>query len=78
MANVNISIKEEAYRYLKSLKDKNKSFSDIILEIKKKESGMKGSKERLMRFFGVLENSNWKTMEKKMKEFRREFEDRLK
>ena len=38
MVNINISIKEEAYSFLKSFKAKDKSFSDVILEFKKKNS----------------------------------------
>jgi predicted CopG family antitoxin len=35
MSSVNISIKKEAYDYLKSLKRETQSFSDIILSFKK-------------------------------------------
>ncbi|OKY77427.1 MAG: DNA binding protein containing RHH/copG family domain [Candidatus Methanohalarchaeum thermophilum] len=36
MPSKNISIKEEAYKRLKELKDKEKSFSDVILELTEK------------------------------------------
>ncbi len=73
MGSVNISIKEDAYRFLKSLKSGNKSFSDVILEFKDK----KGSKEAVLRFVGVLKDKkDWDLMEKNMGEFREEFEER--
>ncbi|MBU4069861.1 MAG: antitoxin VapB family protein [Nanoarchaeota archaeon] len=80
MVSVNISIKKEAYNFLKSLKAKDASFSDVILEFKEREIGKKGSKESVMKFFGVLKNKNidWKAKEKRMGEFREEFEKRLK
>ncbi len=36
MPSKNISIKEEAYKRLKELKGKEKSFSDVILELTEK------------------------------------------
>gem|GEM_PF-1775686 len=71
MGSVNISIKDEAYRFLKSLKRKDQSFSEVILGFREK----KGDKENLMRFFGALKNKEiaWKEREKRMKEFREEF-----
>lgn len=71
MANINISIKEEAYNFLKSLKAKNKSFSDIIL-------GFKSKDKNIMSFFGVLKDKDWKEKESSMLEFRKSFNRRLK
>ncbi len=73
MTNVNISLKEEAYKFLVSLKKENKSFSDVVLEFKKE----KGSKENIMNFFGVLEDVDWGLREKNMREFREGFEKRM-
>ena len=75
MTNINISIKKEAHEFLKSLKSDNKSFSDVIIEFKHK----KGNKENIMRFFGVLKDSgvDWKEKEKRMKDFRKEFDERI-
>ena len=70
MVNVNISIKEEAYRYLKSLKSKDKSFSQVILEFKK-------NNRNILRFFGVLKEVDFDSRAKKMAEFRKEIEDRF-
>lgn len=47
MVSMNISIKREAYDFLKKLKTKDKSFSDVILNFRK-------DKARPMDFFGVL------------------------
>ena len=75
MGSVNISIKEEAYKFLQAIKASNESFSDAILKFKEK----KGSKENLMRFFGALSDKdiNWDEKERKRKEFREEVEKRL-
>ena len=70
MVSINISIKEEAYDFLKNLKDKNKSFSDIILSFKKENSGIN-------RFFGLLKDLDWDEKEKAMKELRGSFAKRL-
>lgn len=70
MASVNIAIKEEAYRFLKSMKSENESFSDVILHFKDREKG-------ILRFFGKLRNIDWKEREKHMKSLRTEFEERL-
>lgn len=70
MVSINISIKEEAYDFLKNLKDKNKSFSDIILSFKKEHSG-------IARFFGVLKDLDWDEKEKAMKGLRGSFAKRL-
>lgn len=80
MASVNISITEEAYRYLKMLKGKEKSFSDTILEMKSRGAFRKGSKENVLRFAGVLKDSNinWSKAKKRMESFRNSFNKRLK
>lgn len=80
MASINISVTEEAYRYLKMLKGKEKSFSDTILEMKNRGAFRKGSKENVLRFAGVLKNADidWSKAEKRMKSFRNSFNKRLK
>ena len=52
MGSTNIAIKDEAYLFLKSMRGKNDSFSDVILRFKEK----KGSKEAIMKYFGALKN----------------------
>ena len=76
MSSVNISIKKEAYEYLKSLRRKDESFSDIILEFKEKK---RGTAKDLLKYFGAMKDMdiNWKEKEEKMNEFRRSFERRL-
>lgn len=71
--SMNISIKDEAYEFLSSLKSKDKSFSDVILEFKE----CKGNKENIMGLFGALKNIDWEKREKNIKEFRKEFDDRV-
>ncbi len=70
MASINIAIKEEAYRFLKSRKGKEESFSDVILGFKNKETG-------ILRFAGALKDKDWTKREESMKELRRSFEERL-
>ena len=67
---VNISIKEEAYSFLKAFKSKDKSFSDVILDFKEKRGNF-------MDFFGALKDTDWNDGESSMKEFRRSFSKRL-
>ena len=72
---MNIAIKDEAYNFLKSLKAGDESFSDVILKFKEK----KGSKEAIMKYFGVLKDKgiDWNEKEKRMKGFRGEVEERI-
>lgn len=78
MTSMNISLTKEAYVYLKLLKGNEKSFSDVVLELKERGE-KKGSKEAVMKFFGVLKDKSidWKAKETRMKAFRREVEERL-
>ena len=71
MSSINISVKKEAYDFLKNLKTESKSFSDIILSFKKEQN-------HVMRFFGALKDSDWENKEKNMKIFRKSFNKRLK
>jgi predicted CopG family antitoxin len=79
MVNINISLTEEAYNFLKSLKGDNKSFSDVVIEMKEKGCYKKGSKEAIKKYFGILKNRdiNWEERERKMKEFRDGFNKNL-
>lgn len=70
MTSINISLKKEAYEFLKKLKTKDKSFSDVILGFKKEPSD-------IMKFFGALKNSDWDGKEKNMENFRNSFNKRL-
>ena len=76
MVNINISIKKEAYDFLSSLKAKNKSFSEVILDFKKNEY-KKGSAKSLLRFAGVLKNVNWEEREREIKFLRKDFDKRI-
>ena len=70
MASMNISIKREAYDLLKQMRGKGMSFSDVIL-------GFRKQNKSVMRFFGALKDVDWDAREKRMKEFRDEFDRRL-
>lgn len=78
MVNINISIKEEAYSFLNSLKANNKSFSDVILEFKEEKKDRSG--KSLLKFAGGLKNLNidWKEKEKRINEFRKGFDKGIK
>jgi predicted CopG family antitoxin len=71
MASMNISIKKEAYDFLKSMKSKEESFSDVILSFRDRSSD-------ILQFFGKLKDTDWDKMEKEMKGLRDSFEKRLK
>ena len=70
MTSINISLKKEAYEFLKNLKAKDRSFSDVILSFKEEHNN-------LMRFFGVLKNLDWHEKEKNMEHLRSSFNKRL-
>ncbi|MBI3037071.1 hypothetical protein HYY73_04980 [Candidatus Woesearchaeota archaeon] len=70
MPSVNISLKRQAYDFLKSLKSDSKSFSDVILEFKER-------RRNIMDFFGVLKNESWGDRERRMSDFRASFNRRL-
>ena len=70
MTSINISIKKEAYEFLKNLKAEDKSFSDIILNFKKEQNDV-------MRFFGVLKDIDWVEREKNMKNLRESINKKL-
>ena len=76
MTSVNISLRKEAYEFLKSLKTKDASFSDIILGFKKDN---KGNKKEIMKYFGALKDMDidWEAKEKRIKEFRKSFDNRV-
>ncbi|MBI2108147.1 hypothetical protein HYT54_03405 [Candidatus Woesearchaeota archaeon] len=61
---------------MKSFKSKDKSFSDVILELKENKYE-KGSAKSLLRFAGALKNLDWDEKEKRMKEFRNSFNKRV-
>lgn len=74
---MNISIRDEVYKFLKSLKSKNKSFSDVILELKQKKS----SKDKILELFRQerdLQGIDWKEKEKRMNKLRKSFSERIK
>ena len=70
MTSINISLKKEAYDFLRNMKTKDSSFSDIILSFKKEQSS-------ILRFFGALKGIDWKEKEKSMKSLRESFDMRL-
>jgi predicted CopG family antitoxin len=72
MGTMNIAIKDEAYKFLASHKEKNQSFSDVILGFKEKEKS-----QNILRFFGVLNDVDWKHREEQMKKLRKDFDTRL-
>ena len=74
MSSINISLKKEAYEFLRSLKSRERSFSDVILEFKDNRSN-----QDIMKFFGVLKNEDidWEGKKKRMKRFRESFNRRM-
>lgn len=79
MGSINISIKKEAYDFLRTMKSRDKSFSDVIMEMKNSGINKKGSKENVLKFAGVLKDSdvNWNEVDEKMKDFRKSFNERV-
>ena len=78
MGSINISIRREAYEFLKSLKSRDASFSDVILEMKNGGGMNRGTGKGILKFAGVLKDKNdWKSTEKRMKDFRESFNKRI-
>lgn len=69
MGSKNITISDEAYEYLKKLKEKGKSFSDIILEFK-------GKKQDVMSYAGSLKYSDLDSVDEIRKESRKDWKER--
>lgn len=77
MASVNISLTEEAYKFLKMLKGSDKSFSDVVLEIKKdKRKSERGTGRALLKYAGVLKNLDTKRFDKIREDLNESFEKR--
>ena len=70
MASINISIKKEAYEFLKKMKTEDMSFSDVILRFRKKQDSVNN-------FFGVLKDFDWNKKESNMKDLRNSFNAKL-
>jgi len=89
MSSVNISIKKEAYTYLKSIKKEGESFSDVILKFKEeKKNGAfmvnlaLALKERAKKEYGFndadLDEKYFEEREKNIKQVRQQLEKELK
>ncbi|MBS3083652.1 hypothetical protein J4423_02505 [Candidatus Pacearchaeota archaeon] len=78
MGSVNISIKDEVYSFLKSLKTRDESFSDVIWKFKEKKAfNGKMLVEFRHKYGEIIKNIDTKDMEERMKEFREEVEERF-
>lgn len=71
MASINISLRKEAYEFLRTLKTGSKSFSDVILELRERRRDRESARS-LLRFAGVLNKAgvDWKEKEKRTRAFR--------
>ncbi|MBI2523525.1 antitoxin VapB family protein [Candidatus Woesearchaeota archaeon] len=70
MTSINISLRKEAYDFLKNIKTGDKSFSDVILGFKKEKSD-------IMRFFGALKDIDWADRQRNIGKLRESFNKRL-
>ncbi len=77
MVNINISLTKEAYNYLKMLKGKDKSFSDVVIEMKEKCSEKKGSKALLLKYCGVIDKFELDKLDKRTRGIREELNREL-
>ena len=78
MGSMNISIKKEAYDLLSALKGKDKSFSDVIIEVVNKRK--KGNSKDIMKFAGILrekEGDYWKGRKKDYEKIRKDLNSEL-
>lgn len=74
MSSINISLKKEAYEFLRSLKNRDKSFSDVVLEFREKNA-----RDDIMNLFGALKDSkiDREARNRNMKEFRKSLNNRI-
>lgn len=70
MTSINIAIKKEAYDFLKDIKARDMSFSDVILSFKKDQNNA-------MRFFGVLKDLDLDKKKEEISNLRKSFNKRL-
>tara|TARA_Y100000310_G_C20305265_1_gene633651 strand:+ start:191 stop:469 length:279 start_codon:yes stop_codon:yes gene_type:complete len=78
MGSMNISIKEDAYKFLRSMKGRDESFSDVILGFKeKKTSNGKMLVELRNKYDEKLKDIDFSDVEKNIKGFREEVEERM-
>lgn len=69
MASKNITISEDAYKFLKKMKGEEKSFSEVIMS-------MKNRRNDVMSYAGSLEDADLKSVEKAREEMREDWEKR--
>ena len=74
MSSMNVSLRKDAYEFLKMLKGNEKSFSDVIIELKERRKD-----DDVMKLFGALKNKSidWDSRKKRMTEFRESFDKRI-
>ncbi len=73
MGSMNISIRKEAYDLLSALKGKDKSFSDVIIEVVSERK--KGNSRDILKFAGILKEKGddyWKGRKKDYEKIRKE------
>jgi len=68
----NLTIKDEAYAYLRSQKRSNESFSDVILRMQEKESN-----KVLLNYCGKLPGLDAEKRKKEIAQSRKEFGERF-
>ena len=73
MASKNITITEEAYNYLKSIKGE-KSFSETILEIRDKS---KNKSSEFLKYAGCLKDADLESIEKVREEMNNAWKNRI-
>ena len=74
MGSINISLKKEAYDFLNSIRKKDQSFSEIILEFKKEK---KFTGKDLLKYAGVLNEERAEEIKREIKNNRKSFEKEL-
>ena len=69
MSSKNITITEDAYKYLKRLKGEQKSFSEVILSFKER-------KNDVMSYAGALKDADLESVENIRDQMREDWEER--
>jgi predicted CopG family antitoxin len=77
MGSMNISIKQEAYDLLCSLKGNDKSFSEVVIELVNEK---KKKDKNIMKFAGVLREKGeeyWRNREEEYRKIRKDIDSEV-
>lgn len=76
MSSINVSLRQEAYDYLKSIKSEDESFSDAVMKLKEERKTDGALAVQLAQHHKKPSQEHIKEREQAIKQFRKNFERR--